>query len=96
MTYAIEVFPTQSPCITELIFLFYALCTGQHITNKGLLSTDDVGRNILRLPRTGFTAKETNIMKKKKKVTNSNLKRDLRLQEASLVKCRLFFRYCKS
>lgn len=57
---ATVVFPILSPCITEFSVVFYILSTGYCVTSKGLLSIDNVGTNLLILPRAGFKVKKTN------------------------------------
>lgn len=82
---ATVLFPTLSPCITELSVLFYILLTEHSITSKSMLSIDNAGAIFLMLPKTGFTVKKTNLMKKKNKILN--FERSHRLRELQKLPC---------
>lgn len=73
LIYDTVLFPTLSPYIAEKSVLLKIFFTGHYITTEGLLSIDEVGTNLLMLPRTCFTVKKTNFMKNKLKSVERNL-----------------------
>jgi len=65
-----------TPCITELRVLFYILFMGHCITRKGLMSLDNVGKNIFKTAKGRFHSKEDKSNEKRIKIPNleSNLR----------------------